>query len=87
MGTLWSLFQNYRPRMILAVVVFAIKQSPVWALPIVTGNIITAITRIDSDRHGGHVYPPGPLIHFMIINAAIMFVLIAQNIPMHTLYA
>ncbi len=87
LGTLWSLFQNYRPRMILVIIAFAIKQSPVWALPIVTGNIITAITRIDSARHGGHIYATGPLIRFIIINAAIMFVLIAQNIPMHTLYA
>jgi ATP-binding cassette subfamily B protein len=87
LGTLWSLFRNYRPRMILVVIAFAIKQSPVWALPIVTGNIITAITRLDSARHGGPVYPSAGLIRFIVINAVIMFVLIAQNIPMHTLYA
>ncbi len=87
MGTLWSLFQNYRPRMVLVILAFIIKQSPVWALPIVTGNIITAITRIDYARRGGHPSATGPLITFIIINAGIMFILIAQNIPMHTLYA
>ena len=87
LDTLWSLFQNYRPRMLLVIITFAIKQSPVWALPIVTGNIITAITQIDFHRHSGHAYAGGPLIRFMIINAAIMFILIGQNIPMHTLYA
>ncbi len=87
LGTLWSLFQNYHPRMVLVILTFAIKQSPVWALPIVTGNIITAITQVDNARHNGHAVPSGPLVSFMIVNAAIMFVLIAQNIPMHTLYA
>jgi ATP-binding cassette subfamily B protein len=87
LGTLWSLFQNYHPRMVLVVLTFAIKQSPVWALPIVTGNIITAITHVDNARRNGHAVPSGPLVSFMIVNAVIMFVLIAQNIPMHTLYA
>ncbi|MGC8625684.1 MAG: ABC transporter ATP-binding protein [Phycisphaerae bacterium] len=87
LGTLWSLFQQYRWRMLWVIITFAIKQSPVWALPIVTGNIITAITQIDVAHHGGHSPATGPLITFIIVNAAIMFILIVQNVPMHTLYA
>ncbi|MDA8376578.1 MAG: ABC transporter ATP-binding protein [Planctomycetia bacterium] len=87
LATLWSLFQRYRWRMVWVIITFAIKQSPVWALPIVTGNIITAITQIDAAHHGGHTPASRALITFIIINAAIMFVLIAQNVPMHTLYA
>ena len=36
--TLWSLFKGRRAQLILVVVFFVIKQSPVWVLPIITGR-------------------------------------------------
>jgi ATP-binding cassette subfamily B protein len=61
-------------------VFFVIKHSPVWALPIVTSNVINAATE------GG-----AGAVHTIIINVAIMVALVLQNIPtnyVHTwLYA
>ena len=84
--TLWALFAGRRGHLTLTVILFVIKQSPVWAFPIVTGNIITLITGIYAQHQAHQPIDPGTIGH-ILINALVMFVLIAQNVPMHTLYA
>jgi ATP-binding cassette subfamily B protein len=85
--TLWGLFGGRRRQLLLVVIFYVIKQSPVWVLPIVTGNIITKITDIYSAHKAG-IAPSDPrAVGWIIFNSIVMFVLIAQNVPMHTLYA
>jgi ATP-binding cassette subfamily B protein len=84
--TLWHLFSTRRTHLVLVVIFYAIKQSPVWMLPIVTGNIITRTSEIYAAHHGGA--PAGSrAVESILFNSLVMLVLIAQNIPMHTLYA
>ncbi len=85
--TLWALFKGRRWHLLAVVFCFVIKQSPVWVLPIVTGNIITRITDLYTARatHPGLTDPTA--FRFIAVNAVIMFFLIVQNVPTHTLYA
>lgn len=84
--TLWALFAGRRWQLALTVTLYIIKQSPVWAFPIVTGNIISWVTAVYS-AHQAH-RPIDPLAtRHILLNALVMLLLIAQNIPMHTLYA
>jgi ATP-binding cassette subfamily B protein len=85
--TLWQLFQGRRLQLLLVAVLFTIKQSPVWVLPIVTGNIITHISQIYAARQTGHAPADPRAVGLIVFNATIMLVLIVQNVPMHTLYA
>jgi ATP-binding cassette subfamily B protein len=55
-------------------------------LPIVTGNMLTQITAVYA-AHANHAAADPRAIGRIIFNAVIMLVLIAQNVPMHTLYA
>ena len=84
--TLWALFAGRHGHLALTVILFVIKQSPVWAFPIVTGNIITLITGIYAQHQAHQPVDPRSVGH-ILFNALVMFVLIAQNVPMHTLYA
>jgi ATP-binding cassette subfamily B protein len=85
--TLWQLFSTRRSKLIGVVIFYAIKQSPVWMLPIITGNLITRVTEIYNAMHGGSGHIDPLAVRSIVWNAMIMFLLIAQNIPMHTLYA
>jgi ATP-binding cassette subfamily B protein len=85
--TLWHLFRDRRPQLLLVTILYVIKQSPVWVLPIVTGNIITLITAIYASHQPGHAPADPNAVKHIYLNAAIMLVLILQNVPMHTLYA
>ena len=92
--TLWKLSEARHGQLLLVAIFYAIKQSPVWVLPIVTGNIITHISSIDAMRHGHFLSPQFTSavnnraeLTYIGLNALVMFVLIVQNIPMHTLYA
>ena len=80
------LVRTRRMHLLLVVIFYAIKQSPVWMLPIVTGNLITKTTEIYNADHGGAPASAGAVGSIMF-SALVMFVLIAQNVPMHTLYA
>lgn len=78
--TLLGLYKGHYVDLFFSIVFFVIKHSPVWALPIVTSNVINAATE------GG-----AGAVHTIIINVAIMAALVLQNIPtnyVHTwLYA
>lgn len=66
---LLGLYKGQYLRLFLAVVLFAVKHSPVWVLPIATANIINAATGREEDA-----------LRTILINTAIMAVLILQNV-------
>ena len=71
---LLSLFRGQRFRLAMAMVVFAIKQSPVWAMQIALGNIINATME------------GGPSLKFnIVLNTVVMATLLQLNVPLHTL--
>ena len=84
--TLWQLFNGRHAQLLLVCLLYIMKTSPMIVLPIVTGNIITQITAVYAAHALGHSADPHA-VGRIIINAVIMLVLIAQNVPMHTLYA
>ncbi len=71
--TLWYFFEPERHHLWIAVIVHFIKHSPVWLMPLLTANIIDVVV-----QHR-------PIAHLWW-NAAVLVVLLAQNIPSHVLY-
>ena len=72
-GSLVRLFRPYRGSMVVATLVFIVKDSPIWILPILTANIIDDVV---SHR---------PL-SALWINAAIAAVILLMNYPLNLLY-
>ena len=73
--TFFRLYKGAYWRFLLAGFLFVLKNSPVWVLPIVTGNIINIATK--------------PTIHSsgeIAVNIAIIITLIAFNIPLNYLF-
>lgn len=71
--------RNFRrdwARLLCSVFVYILKTSPLWILPLITGDVIDTIT----------VRPDGYVTR-LIIDAAILFVLVVQNVPSHMWYA
>lgn len=75
MQILLGLYKGNYHKFFLAVIFFFIKHAPVWVLPIVTANIINDITSGSSETYQN-----------IIIQAMIMIVLVALNIPMNYMY-
>lgn len=71
--TLFVLFERERVQLLLAVLLYVIKHSPVWLMPLLTANIIDAVVQRKP-------------LSVLWINAAIVLVLLIQNLPMHVLY-
>ncbi len=67
--TLIGLYKGQYFKLFLSVLMFAIKHTPVWALPIVTANIINAAT-----------VPNENAATVIIINVTVMIVLVLQNL-------
>ena len=67
--TLIGLYKGQYFKLFLSVLMFAIKHTPVWALPIVTANIINAAT-----------VPGENAATVIIINVTVMIVLVLQNL-------
>ncbi|MCM1335578.1 MAG: ABC transporter ATP-binding protein/permease [Bacteroides sp.] len=67
--TLFGLYKGQYLRLFFSVVLFAVKHTPVWVLPIVTANIINIATAPDENALTG-----------ILINVAVMVVLVAQNV-------
>ena len=66
---LLGLYKGQYLRLLFSVLLFAIKHTPVWVLPITTANIINAATGHEKNA-----------LNTIIINTIIMAVLIAQNV-------
>lgn len=75
MQILLGLYKGNYHKFFLAVIFFFIKHAPVWVLPIVTANIINDITSGSPETYQN-----------IIIQAIIMIVLVALNIPMNYMY-
>ncbi|POX44830.1 ABC transporter [Streptomyces sp. Ru71] len=71
--TLAYLFRADRRRLAAAAVVFTVKHSPIWLLPLITASIIDTVV-----RHG-------PVDRIWTSTGIIMFILVV-NYPLHLLY-
>lgn len=72
--TLWFLAANERWKFIFAGLLFIVKHSPVWILPLLTANIINVVV--------GQL----PLSQLWL-NTVVLVVLLIQNVPLHYFYA
>lgn len=63
-------------KILLSTLFFVIKNCAQWIIPIITANIINAVT-----------YADGNTSEILLINAAVLFAVVVQNIPTHVLYA
>ncbi|MBE7044644.1 MAG: ABC transporter ATP-binding protein [Ruminococcaceae bacterium] len=70
------LFLQNQFKIYWSVVLYIIKASPTWAIPLVTTNIINMVTNPDSSTP-----------RMMLINGLVLLVLLVQNIPTHVIYA
>lgn len=75
MQILLGLYKGNYHKFFLAVIFFFIKHAPVWVLPIVTANIINDITSGSPETYQN-----------IIIQAMVMIVLVALNVPMNYMY-
>ncbi|MCM1252516.1 MAG: ABC transporter ATP-binding protein/permease [Clostridium sp.] len=67
--TLIGIYKGHYLELLLSILLFAIKHSPVWILPIVTANIVNIATNREKDAAVK-----------IIVQVAIMVVMIAQNV-------
>ena len=67
------LFRPYRWSMLVATVVFVVKDSPIWILPVLTGNIIDVVVQHGS---GSQLW----------LNAAIAVGILVINYPLNIIY-
>jgi ATP-binding cassette subfamily B protein len=72
-GSLIAMFRPYRASMFLATVVFVIKDSPIWILPILTANIIDVVVE----------HKP---VEQLWLNAGIAAIILVMNYPLNVLY-
>ena len=68
-----SLIRMNAKRILLSMLLFIIKASPEWIIPLITADIIDVATN----------WTVNPDLNRLIIDCALAFVLIVQNIPMH----
>ncbi|HEY9166180.1 MAG TPA: ABC transporter ATP-binding protein [Candidatus Kryptonia bacterium] len=72
---LLHIYRGQYLKIVLSIILFAIKHSPVWILPIIIARMINIIS--DTARY---------TIHDLWVVGMIFFAIILQNIPTHTLY-
>ncbi|QEJ95033.1 ABC transporter ATP-binding protein [Treponema phagedenis] len=79
--TFLHLFKNQKINIIFSALFFIVKNSPAWALPIVTANIINYLSNALQQPQNRAAE-----IKMIIINLAVFGVLALQNILTHTLF-
>ena len=67
---LFKLYKGHYGRLLLGALIYIIKDSPMWVLPIITANVINLVTN-----------PPENFWLQIIINAAVAALLLLINIP------
>ena len=72
---LFKLYKGHYGRLFLAALVYIIKDSPTWILPLITADIINLVTN-----------PPHNFLWRITLDALIAVLLLVLNIPFHTLY-
>jgi ATP-binding cassette subfamily B protein len=73
--TLARLYREHLGGLALASVYFVVKHSPVWLMPAITAHIVDLVTR-----------PTGASWHLLGIDAAVLAVILLQNVPLHYAY-
>src|SRR6478609_8969577 len=71
--SVFRLLGRYRRRVIPSVLIFPIKDSPQWLMPVVTASVIDLVVA-------------GGPVEELAFWAAVAFVALAQNFPMHVLW-
>ncbi|NBC18385.1 MAG: ATP-binding cassette domain-containing protein [Bacteroidetes bacterium] len=74
---LWQFFRGERARLGLSLVLFVLKHSPVWLMPVFIGRITHSIEIgvLQGDYERG--------LHSLLLNLVLVCLIIAQNIPSH----
>lgn len=72
--TLWRLYRGQRINLLLSLLFFIIKHSPVWIMSVLTADMINIISRPDAD------------LKWFWIDAAVLFVVVLQNVVTQTLH-
>ncbi|MFR1982916.1 MAG: ABC transporter transmembrane domain-containing protein [Christensenellaceae bacterium] len=75
-GFLKKIFRKDRWRLVYSSLIYILKASPIWIMPLVTGDVIDMIT----------LRPEG-FISRILIDAVIFAVMLIQNVPTHMWYA
>lgn len=79
--TFYHFFDREQKNLALAAFFFIIKHSPVWAMPVVTANIITALSSALAEGSVG-----SGEIRVILINLGVIAFLVLQNIPTQSLF-
>ena len=77
-GTISTLFRFYKgnyKNLILAAIMFLVKSSPTWIIPLITAAVIDIVTRRPADA-----------LHQFVIYGIVTVLILLQNIPTHTIY-
>ncbi|MBQ8175034.1 MAG: ABC transporter ATP-binding protein [Clostridia bacterium] len=72
---LFRMYRRFWRELLISMLFYIVKNSPVLVLPIVTSNIINAVT-----------YPDGNVVAKLLINIGVMMFLLLLNIPTHMLF-
>lgn len=72
---LFKLYKGHYSRLLLGAIIYIIKDSPMWVLPLITAHVINLVTN-----------PPADFWNRIIIDALIAGLLLLINIPFHTMY-
>ncbi|HEX9784723.1 MAG TPA: ABC transporter ATP-binding protein [Opitutaceae bacterium] len=72
MRSLAHLYRGERSRLVIAVLCYVIKHSPVWMLPAITADVVDIVARPEAHERSE-----------LWINAAILTGLLLQNVPFH----
>lgn len=76
-GILYMLYKMNRKKLLLAQVMYIIKASPVWILPVITAKIINIASGPNASDSFASI----------LIYALILAVVLLQNVPTHVIYA
>ena len=74
--TLVYLYHGQRGQLAVASLCFVIKHSPVWLMPAITANIVDIVAQ-----------PAHHARSELWINALVLALILAQNVPLHYVYA
>lgn len=80
-----KIYSSQRKNLIIAAVLFIIKQSPQWMLPVATATILDLVTVKPGETP--HYLFGMTAFHYLIAVCVFYFVLIVQNAPVHALFA
>ncbi len=72
---LFKLYKGHYGRLIIASIIYIIKDCPMWLLPLITADVINVVTN-----------PTENVLWRLGIDAAIAFVILILNVPFHTLF-